>query len=56
MDSVTLFGCLLGMVEAPMLKCTRNFSAAAGRDEVCSAPFQTTLLVNRVRFEKAALK
>ena len=30
MDSGTLFGCLLGMVEAPMLKCTCNPSAAAG--------------------------
>ena len=28
MDSGTLFGCLLGMVEAPMLKCTCNLSVA----------------------------
>ena len=40
MDSGTLFGCLLGMVEAPMLKCTCNPSAAAGgMDKVCCAPF-----------------
>ena len=51
MDSGTLFGCLLGMVEAPMLKCTCNPSAAAGgMDKVCCAPFQTTLLVKNVRF------
>ena len=57
MDSGTLFGCLLGMVEAPMLKCTCNPSAAAGgRDKVCCAPFQTTLLVKNVRFEKTAQK
>ena len=44
MDSGTFFGCLLGMVEAPMLKCTCNPSAAAGgMDKVCCAPFQTTL-------------
>ena len=30
MDSGTLFGCLLDMVEAPMLKCTCKPSAAAG--------------------------
>ena len=43
MDSGTLFGCFLGMVEAPMLKCTCNPSAAAGgRDKVCCAPFQNT--------------
>ena len=54
-DSGTLFGCLLGMVEAPMLKCTCNPSAAAGgMDKVCCAPFQTTLLVKSVRFEKTA--
>ena len=41
MDSGALFGCLLGMVEAPMLKCTCNPSAVAGRDKVCCAPFQT---------------
>ena len=53
MDSGTLFGCFLGMVEAPMLKCTCNPSAAAGgKDKVCCAPFQTTLLVKNVRFEK----
>ena len=53
----TLFGCLLGMVEAPMLKCTCNPSAAAGgMDKVCCAPFQTTLLVKSVRFEKTAQK
>ena len=52
MDSGTLFGCLLGMVEAPMLKCTCNPSAAAGgRDKVCCAPFQTTLLVKSVRMK-----
>ena len=46
MDSGTLFGCLLGMVEAPMLKCICNPSAAAGgRDKVCCTTFQTTLLV-----------
>ena len=57
MDSGTLFGCLLGMVEAPMLKCTCNPSAAAGgMDKVCCAPFQTTLLVKSVRFEKTAQK
>ena len=44
MDSGTFFGCLLGMVEAPMLKCTCNPSAAAGGvDKACCAPFQTTL-------------
>ena len=43
MDFGTVFGCLLGMVEASMLKCTRNPSAAAGgMDKVCCAPFQTT--------------
>ena len=53
MDSGIFIGCLLGMVEAPMLKCTCNPSAAAGgRTEVCSAPFQTTLSVKSVRFEK----
>ena len=53
----TLFGCLLGMIKAPMLKCTCNPSAAAGRmDKVCCAPFQTTLLVKNVRFEKTAQK
>ena len=57
MDSGTLCGCLLGMVEAPMLKCTCNPSAAAGgMDKVCCAPFQTTLLVKSVRFEKTAQK
>ena len=58
MGSGTLFGCLLGMVEAPTLKCTCNPStaAAAGRDKVCCAPFQTTLLVKNVRFEKMAQK
>ena len=57
MDSRTLFGCLLGMVEAPMLKCTWNPSAAAGRrDKVCCAPFQPTLLVKNFRFEKTAPK
>ena len=46
-------GCLLRMVEAPILKCTCNpSSAAGGRDKVCCAPFQTTLLVKSVRFEK----
>ena len=36
-----------------MLKCTCNPSAATGgRDKVCCAPFQTTLLVKSVRFEK----
>ena len=56
-DSGTLFGCLLVMVEAPMLKCTCNPSAAAGgMDKVCFAPFQTTLLVKSVRFEKTAQK
>ena len=55
MGSGTLFGCLLGMVEAPMLKSTCNPSAAAGgRDKVCCAPFQTILLVKSVRFEKTA--
>ena len=53
MISGTLFGCLLGMVEAPMLKCSCNPSAAAGgMDKVCCAPFQTTLLVKSVRFEE----
>ena len=57
MDSGTLFGCLQGMVEAPMLKCTRNPSAAAGgRDNLCCAPFQTTLLVKSVRFEETTQK
>ena len=43
----------LGMVEAPMLKFICNPSAAAdGRDKVCRAPFQTTLLVKSVRFKK----
>ena len=58
MDSGTLFGCLLGMVEAPMLKCTCNPSAAAGgMDKVCCAPFQTTFLDGQkhLRFEKTAL-
>ena len=56
-DSGTLFGCLLVMVEAPMLKCTCNPSAdAGGRGKVCCAPFQTTLLVKSVRFEKTAQK
>ena len=53
MDSGTLLGCLLGMVEAPMLKCTCIPSApAGGRDKVCCAPFQTILLVKSVCFEK----
>ena len=54
MDSWTLFGCLLGMVEAPMLKCTCNPSAVAGgMDKDCCAPFQkTTFLVKNVRFDK----
>ena len=57
MDSGTLFGYLLGIVEAPMLKCTCNPSAAAGgMDKICCAPFQTTLLVKSVRFEKTAQK
>ena len=57
MDSWTLFGCLLDMVEAPKLKCTCNPSAAAGgMDQVCRAPFQTTLLVKNVRSEKTAQK
>ena len=57
MDSGTLFGCLLGMVEAPMLKCTCNpLAAAGGMDKVCCAPFQTTLLVKSVHFEKTAQK
>ena len=57
MDSGTLFGCLLGMVKAPMLKCTCNPSAAAGgMDKVCCAPFQTTLSVKSVCFEKTAQK
>ena len=57
MDSGTLFGCLLGMVEAPMLKFTCNPSAAAGgMDKVCCTPFQTTLLVKSVRFEKRPKK
>ena len=57
MDSGTLFGCLQGMVEAPMLKCTCNPSAAAGgRDKLCCAPFQTTLLVKSIRFEKTTQK
>ena len=39
MDSGTLFGCLLGMVEAPMLKCTCNgLGATGGRDEVAVQP------------------
>ena len=55
MDFGTLFGCRLGMVEAPMLKCTRNPSAVAGgMGKVCCAPFQTTLLVKSGRFEKTA--
>ena len=53
MDSGTLFGCLLGMVEAPMLKCTCNPSGAVvARDNVCCALFQTTLLVKSVRLKK----
>ena len=57
MDSGTLFGCLLGIVEAPMLKCTCNPSAAAGgTDKVCCSPFQTTLLVKSVRLEKPTQK
>ena len=56
-DSGTLFGCLLDMVEAPMLKCTCKPSAAAGgMDKVCCAPFQTTLSVKSVCFEKTAQK
>ena len=56
-DSRTLFCCLLSMVEVPMLKCTCNPSAVAGgMDKVCCAPFQTTLLVESVRFEKTAQK
>ena len=51
MDYGTLFGCLLGMVEAPMLKFTCNPSAAAGGREVFCAPFQTTRLVQSARFE-----
>ena len=40
-----------------MLKCTCNPSpAAGGRDTVCCAPLQTTLLVKNVRFEKMAQK
>ena len=47
--SGALFGCLPGMVEAPTLKCTCNPSAAAGgRDKVCCAPFETTLIVKNV--------
>ena len=46
-----------GHGQAPMLKCTCNPSAAAGgKDKVCCAPFQTTLLVKSVRFEKKAPK
>ena len=45
MDSGILFGCLLGMVQAPMLKCTCN---------LCCTPFQTTLLVKNNIFEKMA--
>ena len=57
MDSGTLFGCLLGMVEVSMLKRTCNPSAAAGgMDKVCCAPFQTTRLVKSVPFEKTAQK
>ena len=57
MDSGTLFGCLLGMVEAPMLKCTCNPSpAAGGRGKLCCAPFQTTFSVKSVRFEKTDQK
>ena len=53
MDSGTLFGCLLDMVQAPMLKFICKPSAAAGgMDNVCCAPFQTTLSVKSVRFEK----
>ena len=38
-DSRTLFGCVLLMVEAPMLKRTCNpLAAAGGRDKVCCAP------------------
>ena len=52
MDSGTLFVCLLGMVEAPMLKytCSPSAAAAVRRDKVCCAPFQTTVLVTRVHF------
>ena len=57
MDSGTFLGCLLGMVEAPMLKCTCNPSGAAGgRDKLCCAPFQKTLLVKNVRFKGTAQK
>ena len=53
MDSGTLFGFFLRMVKVPMLKCTCNPAAAAGgRDKVCCAPFQTTLLVKNVCLEK----
>ena len=55
--SGTLIGCLLGIVEAPMLKCTCNPSAAAGgMDKLCCAPFQTTLSVKSVLSEKMAQK
>ena len=54
MDSGTLFGRLLGIVEAPTLKCTRNPSTAAGgMDKVCCAP---TLLVTSARDEKTTQK
>ena len=57
MDPGTLFGYLLGMVDAPMLKCTCNPSVpAGGMDKVCCTPFQTTVLVKSVRFEKTAQK
>ena len=40
MDSGTLFGCFLDMVEAPMLECTCKPSAAAGgMHKTCCSPF-----------------
>ena len=38
MDFGTLFGCVLGMVEAPMLKCTCNLSADAGGTRFAAHP------------------
>ena len=57
MDFGTFFGCRLGMVEAPMLICTCNPSAATGgMDKVCCASFKTTLLVKNGSFGKMAQK
>ena len=56
-DSGTLFGRLLGMVEAPMLKCTCHPSVAANwRDKVCCATLPDNTFCQSVRSEKTAEK